>query len=573
MQYNAARYAKRYANSRRENSTDMMDLPPAKIGLVVGTKGRAIRAISEQSGAHVHIDGYKAIIRGSKEAIKEARRLIAQKIRLAPNVQPHIGYTVLELPACDGLPKIEFTPYDYASVNRYHRKQSYRVKFCNDNANEKDFFGSFEDGCDSNGRLPLLAPHSPYQSHSRLLSSSNPSPSSSQSSSRIFSSSHSRSSSVTSVTSSNNTSSSLQRSLNTLTDRLVSLAITTERSPTRRPERLPAQPSDAQTFTITQYLPTVISAVSSHLFKVNPNISIQHEARVSLFFGRETFSEIDRIRLDTIENWCVLNRDRHGFRSSFLHHVPDMVENLSKVLKKFGFKRSIQNKRSGNVIKKGGRNNTDNCGDSKNEVDQGNPIKDNNIYRENGSVCINYDEGDGIGKKLKLHWDCEKGVYKATKMCALTRRIAIVDIVHGTSAPDIRFLLKTHEDEDIDPAKVELISELQKPPLKLFDGTYFQSKHLKERLSVDSIRQIVMKQKFVNDRFQLSIITNRKESRISPGNLSEPVEEQTVHLKHLSWKLYQTNDEIRQVYDRQSLEHSIRETVAFARKISKILEG
>ncbi|CAG8532316.1 3940_t:CDS:2 [Paraglomus brasilianum] len=548
MQYNAAaQYAKRYpryTRSRREDSpnpsitTDSMDLPPAKIGLIIGTKGRVLAAIREQSGAHVYIDGYKAVIRGSEEAIGEARRLIARKIRLAPNVYPHIGYTVLELPICDTLPKLEFTPYDYASVNRHHGKQLYRVKFCNEADNEKDIFGSFGDSCDGNS--------SPYQPHSQLLSPSGSSTLSSRPSLRMFSSSHSRSSSVTSVTSvtsSHATSSSFQHPLH----------------------RLPAQPQDAQTFTTMQYLPTVISAISSHLFKVNPDISIQHETRVTVFFGRETFSEIDRTRLNTIDDWCDLNRERHGFHSSFQHYVPDMVKNISKILKKFGFDQVIRNKRSsGNIIKKGGRNS-----DGRNKVDQGIQSMDNDI----GSICINYDEGNRLGKKLKLHWDYEEGVYKITKTSVQTRRIAIIDIVHGTSAPDIRFLLKTHKDEDIDPTNVELISELQKPPLELFDGTYFQSKHLKKRLRIDSIRQSIVKQKFVNDRFQLSIITNRKEARISPSILSEPMEEQTVHLKHLSWKMYQTNDEIRQVFDRQSLEHSIRETVAFARKICRILDS
>jgi len=194
-----------------------------------------------------------------------------------------------------------------------------------------------------------------------------------------------------------------------------------------------------------------------------------------------------------------------------------MVKNISKILKKFGFDQVIRNKRSsGNIIKKGGRNS-----DGRNKVDQGIQSMDNDI----GSICINYDEGNRLGKKLKLHWDYEegkfislacitrlihhsyylnlclsthlKGVYKITKTSVQTRRIAIIDIVHGTSAPDIRFLLKTHKDEDIDPTNVELISELQKPPLELFDGTYFQSKHLKKRLRIDSIRQSIVKQKFV----------------------------------------------------------------------------
>jgi hypothetical protein len=57
--------------------------------------------------------------------------------------------------------------------------------------------------------------------------------------------------------------------------------------------------------------------------------------------------------------------------------------------------------------------------------------------------------------------------------------------------------------------------------------------------------------------------------RTAPGQV---LQEQAINLKHLSWKMYQTNEEIRQVYDKDSLEHSIRETVAFARKICKALQ-
>ena len=76
-----------------------------------------------------------------------------------------------------------------------------------------------------------------------------------------------------------------------------------------------------------------------------------------------------------------------------------------------------------------------------------------------------------------------------------------------------------------------------------------------------------------NNRFQLSVITTRKEVRAGRNKFAAPVEEQTINLKHLSWKMYQTNDEIRQVYDKETLEHSIRETVAFARKLCRILES
>ena len=89
------------------------------------------------------------------------------------------------------------------------------------------------------------------------------------------------------------------------------------------------------------------------------------------------------------------------------------------------------------------------------------------------------------------------GVYKITKATTQIRRVAIVDIVSGTSAPDIRFLLKTHKDEGINAEMVKLISDLQTPPLELFDGTYFQSTHLKKHLDVDSVRQTVAKRKFM----------------------------------------------------------------------------
>ncbi|CAG8479607.1 8304_t:CDS:2 [Paraglomus brasilianum] len=393
--------------------TDVMELPPARIGLVIGAKGKTIAEIREQSKAHIYIDGHKAIIRGSEEARKEAMRLINRKVRIEPTIHPHIGYTVLELPESETLPKLKFISYDDVDFNTHTRGK------------------------------------------------------------RLYC----------------------------------------------------------------------------------------------------TFSTIAHSRLRTIEDWCDLNRERHGFQSSFQHYAPDMIKRIWKILQKFGFEEVTQSKRSSmNKDVKTGTSDLITIGE-KNEEEEGNQSIDNDIDGRKGSVCITYDGDDKVRKKLKLHWDYEEGVYKITKATTQIRRVAIVDIVSGTSAPDIRFLLKTHKDEGINAEMVKLISDLQTSPLELFDGTYFQSKHLRKQLDVDSIRQSMTKRKFVNNRFQLSVITTRKEVRASRTKFAAPVEEQTINLKHLSWKMYQTNGEIRQVYDKDSLEHSIRETVAFARKLCRILES
>ncbi|CAG8560641.1 9840_t:CDS:2 [Paraglomus occultum] len=535
--------------------TDVMELPPARIGFVIGAKGKTIAEIREQSKAHIYIDGHKAVIRGSEEARKEAMRLINRKVRIEVTLHPHIGYTVLELPESDTLPKLKFIPYNDVDCNAHtHGKRLYRVKCCDKDEKEFDIFSALGDSWDSEINLLSLSPSSPIQSSPLPLSPSSPSTSSSRSSQRLFEHSHSRSSSVTSVTSSPPPSSpiissSLQNSLRALTDH-------------------------ARTFTIMHYIPEVISAVSSHLFKANPNISLQHEARLTVFFGRQTFSTISHSRMKTVEDWCDLNRERHGFQSSFQHYAPDMIKRIWNVLQRFGFEEVTHSRRKRSSMNNDVKTDTNDfvTNGEKNEDNEGNKNVDNDVGRK-GSVCITYDDEDKVRKKIKLHWDYEEGVYKITKTTTQIRRVAIIDIVSGTSAPDIRFLLKTHKDEDIDEEKERLISDAQTPPLQLFDGTYFQSKHLKTKLDVDSIRQSITKRKFLNNRFQLSVITTRKEVRASRNKFAAPVEEQTINLKHLSWKMYQTNDEIRQVYDKESLEHSIRETVAFARKLCRILES
>ena len=138
-------------------------------------------------------------------------------------------------------------------------------------------------------------------------------------------------------------------------------------------------------------------------------MSPQHEARLTVFFGRQTFSAISHSRLRSIEDWCDLNRERHGFQSSFQHYAPDMIKRIWKILQKFGFKEVTQSERrrsSGSIDKDTGDLVT--VGE-KDEDNEGNYGIDNDIDGRKGSVCITYDDDDKVRRKIKLHWDDEDG--------------------------------------------------------------------------------------------------------------------------------------------------------------------
>jgi hypothetical protein len=208
----------------------------------------------------------------------------------------------------------------------------------------------------------------------------------------------------------------------------------------------------------------VISAVSSHLFKVDPDISLQHEARVTVFFGRQTFSGVNCTRLNTLDDWCDLNRERHGFQSSFQHYVPEMIKDIERLLEKFGFKEIPEDERTEKKIRNdketprqtassdrpvtagekdkgkevnrnsenkakdkndenkddGGSDEEEEANESKNEdkceaedvEGQGDDehYENQNTDEKRGSVCIHYDDSDARNrKKFKLHWDNEEG--------------------------------------------------------------------------------------------------------------------------------------------------------------------
>ncbi|CAG8722719.1 6315_t:CDS:2, partial [Ambispora leptoticha] len=171
-----------------------------------------------------------------------------------------------------------------------------------------------------------------------------------------------------------------------------------------------------------------------------------------------------------------------------------------------------------------------------------------------------YDDSDykRDRRKLKLHWFEEEGVWKITKCARGQLRKAILDVVSGSDAPDFRFLLKTSHEHPIDMKHIKVIADIQRQGLQLRDGRWFRESDFKEIIKVESIVQGVTKKRYVNDKFQISFISVLKETK------QETFKEDTIKLKHLSWKTFEGSDILN---DKVKIGASIQETIAFAREI------
>ncbi|CAG8442792.1 4049_t:CDS:2 [Funneliformis mosseae] len=287
-------------------------------------------------------------------------------------------------------------------------------------------------------------------------------------------------------------------------------------------------------FTVSEKLDDCYSKIFSQLSKADPTDFESKEIRLNLFFGRQLYSDI-RKDIFNAKEWTKFRHGSHGrgIRTSFQHHAPQILEKIDLLQDKFGFEENKQKKITPD---------------------------------DKGSITI-YFKQDSTGRKFKLHWNPEENLWKITKFVRDTNRLAILDIISGTEAPDCRFLLKTSYDIPIAYKFKRIIDEIQsKGPLELKDGMWFRTKDFDGKLERVELRQTVSKRRFFNQDFQISIVSIKQESN---GEIST---QQTINLKNRSWRPVENIDNnLRLHYDEEEIGSTIRGTIEFARDIMKAL--
>ncbi|KAG9304710.1 hypothetical protein G9A89_000509, partial [Geosiphon pyriformis] len=151
-------------------------------------------------------------------------------------------------------------------------------------------------------------------------------------------------------------------------------------------------------------------------------------------------------------------------------------------------------------------------------------------------------------------------VWEITKGTRTQRRRAILDIISGSTVPDIRFLLKTQFEDTIKTSHVKLVADLQKGSIQLSEGMWLRQKDF-ENIGCKMIRQCISKKRYVNDKYQLTFLSVLQDA---DGVVTQ---EDSLKLKHLSWKKFEAEKNVS--FNRTLIIASIQETVEFAREIVK----
>ncbi|CAG8662294.1 9571_t:CDS:2 [Ambispora gerdemannii] len=261
-------------------------------------------------------------------------------------------------------------------------------------------------------------------------------------------------------------------------------------------------PSGSQVFNTTDIIRHFLGEISNFVRKSDPSQIETKSVRINIFFGRQLFSNIVDKEI-SINEWCAMDRSRTS--TSFQHNAPRILEKIDLINEKYGF---------------------------------------SSIEKETNN-----------SKKLS--------VWKITKCARGQRRKAILDVISGSDAPDFRFLLKTGHEHPISMKHTKVITDLQRQGLQLRDERWFRERDFNGKINVESIIQGVTKQRYVNDKFQISFISVLKEAK------QEIFKEDTIKLKHLSWKAFAWTVGSDILYDKAKISASIQETVTFAREIVK----
>ncbi|RIA90166.1 hypothetical protein C1645_770711, partial [Glomus cerebriforme] len=180
------------------------------------------------------------------------------------------------------------------------------------------------------------------------------------------------------------------------------------------------------------------------------------------------------------------------------------------------------------------------------------------IINNKGSINIYYTPYEHKKRKLKLSW-CEKeNKWKVVKNAHGLNRLANIDIISGSKAPDFRFSIKTHYDLPSNGSKVEeVINEIQSAQtFTERDGMWFRSKDFSGTIIKKAlVRQVIEKKRFRNENFNMILKT------IKQDNCNIITTQKLIILEHRFW-----NKEIN-LDNSDEFMNSIIETFHFTRKM------
>ncbi|RIA80981.1 hypothetical protein C1645_881859 [Glomus cerebriforme] len=187
---------------------------------------------------------------------------------------------------------------------------------------------------------------------------------------------------------------------------------------------------------------------------------------------------------------------------------------------------------------------------------------DNKQCKTKGSINIYYVPYGMSKKKLKISWNEKERKWKIINNSHALNRLANIDIVSGSKAPDFRLSLKTRSDVPSEGSEVEgVINKIQiSPTITERDGMSFRSKDFAGTMLKNAVvRQVIEKKRYRNKNFN---IVFKKVKQDGYGSLTT---QNLITLQHHSW-----NQEIGlENVDRFMI--SIIETFHFIREMMNVL--
>ncbi|CAG8728736.1 5806_t:CDS:2 [Gigaspora margarita] len=445
--------------------------------LVLGQRAINIRNIEDATGARIKIDrdGKEAIITGTYGQCETAQSrmkhyLEEESAKPRPSVYPDVGYTILDLQSPSKNSRIRFIQYMERDSNSHsHGRNLYYIHLSNESPHTdlmKDW-----------GILTpeVESPHQVMKNLEEIM----PSPFIDMGDRGLWLDDYGSYSANRSRSSSNSSKSFSAVCRDTCEDDNDITAL------------FPV-PTRQRPFTVTSLLPCCLKQISDRVSEMFPIREAGLEIHTTIYMGQELFFNIplEPSSLD-IKEWCGLKRIGHkAVKTSFQHHVPS-IDGRRILEANMGFKEALPTHRN-----------------------------------ERCSIDVYFNDGEE--KKMKLIYDQISHEWTIKKVVKNLRRIVLVDLLSGSEAPDIRFIIKTQTRIPIDPNLKRLVKDVQDPnrnesfmalrPVD-FAGTWIHVTRVEQAIS-----------KTNNANYRISVVPTKQDAdgeRVTYGN--------NITLKHVDW--------------------------------------
>ncbi|CAB4392713.1 unnamed protein product [Rhizophagus irregularis] len=170
------------------------------------------------------------------------------------------------------------------------------------------------------------------------------------------------------------------------------------------------------------------------------------------------------------------------------------------------------------------------CRTVNNEFQQGSPLIEENfrIFQQKFGFKLDDEQGKNKGKvnityvpsptkkrKITLRWSEQENKWKVAINAHSLNRLANIDIVSGSKAPDIRFSLKTFYGLPSEGSEIEkTVNVVQSQISAERDGMWFKSKDFKDtEIKRAVIRQVIRKKCYKNEKFSITFSTVKQEEK------------------------------------------------------------